>query len=239
MSLLDGNQDLISKLYSDMARGGLSWENAIMSDEEEKELDEIGRQSSMNSTVKSFSQNATDSSNSSRFISPRLLNNEPLLDPHVTPHHTSMGIDRSGLNFELNLPVTTADLPTPMTQISPNSPGNLLPPNAVGNQNHQQNVTRRKRTSMSKPKAIVSTSPLDGEEKPFKCDQCNKAFRRSEHLKRHVRSVHSTERPFHCQFCDKKFSRSDNLSQHLKTHKKHGDITELPPPRRVSHTTQQ
>ena len=60
--------------------------------------------------------------------------------------------------------------------------------------------------------------------KPFQCQDCEKAFRRSEHLKRHVRSVHSTERPFPCMLCEKKFSRSDNLSQHLKTHKKHGDF---------------
>lgn len=62
------------------------------------------------------------------------------------------------------------------------------------------------------------------EDKPFQCSDCPKAFKRSEHLKRHVRSVHSNERPFACTLCEKKFSRSDNLSQHLKTHKKHGDL---------------
>ncbi|KAK6463831.1 hypothetical protein DFJ63DRAFT_318847 [Scheffersomyces coipomensis] len=52
----------------------------------------------------------------------------------------------------------------------------------------------------------------------FPCSECDKQFKRSEHLKRHIRSVHSNIRPFHCKFCDKKFSRSDNLAQHLKTH---------------------
>lgn len=61
----------------------------------------------------------------------------------------------------------------------------------------------------------------DDAEKPFKCDDCPKAFRRSEHLKRHIRSVHSNIRPFPCKFCDKKFSRSDNLAQHLRTHNRH------------------
>jgi len=60
------------------------------------------------------------------------------------------------------------------------------------------------------------------DEKPFKCESCTKAFRRSEHLKRHIRSVHSNIRPFPCKFCDKKFSRSDNLAQHLRTHNKWG-----------------
>lgn len=102
---------------------------------------------------------------------------------------------------------------------------------SIANPGFQQ--LKKKRSTFLKPRNTKSTSPLDEDEKPFKCQECPKAFRRSEHLKRHIRSVHSTERPFHCLFCDKKFSRSDNLSQHLKTHKKHGDIKELPPLRRT------
>lgn len=56
----------------------------------------------------------------------------------------------------------------------------------------------------------------------FGCPLCDKQFKRSEHLKRHHRSVHSNIRPFHCTFCEKKFSRLDNLAQHLKTHYKMG-----------------
>ncbi|CCF58804.1 hypothetical protein KAFR_0F02070 [Kazachstania africana CBS 2517] len=73
----------------------------------------------------------------------------------------------------------------------------------------------------------TSTSDIGNDEdldKQFKCSECEKGFKRSEHLKRHFRSVHSNERPFPCMLCEKKFSRSDNLSQHLKTHKKHGDF---------------
>ena len=60
----------------------------------------------------------------------------------------------------------------------------------------------------------------DEQDKPFPCPDCAKQFKRSEHLKRHIRSVHSNIRPFHCKYCEKKFSRSDNLAQHLKTHYK-------------------
>jgi len=60
----------------------------------------------------------------------------------------------------------------------------------------------------------------DEQDKPFPCPDCSKQFKRSEHLKRHIRSVHSNIRPFHCKYCEKKFSRSDNLAQHLKTHYK-------------------
>jgi 5-methylcytosine-specific restriction endonuclease McrA len=54
--------------------------------------------------------------------------------------------------------------------------------------------------------------------KTFVCDQCNRRFRRQEHLKRHYRSLHTHDKPFECHECGKKFSRSDNLSQHARTH---------------------
>ncbi|CCE65927.1 hypothetical protein TPHA_0N01460 [Tetrapisispora phaffii CBS 4417] len=83
-------------------------------------------------------------------------------------------------------------------------------------------VSRMRKSSTANSSSIsANNDPLL---KTFKCNNCEKAFRRSEHLKRHIRSVHSSERPFPCNYCEKKFSRSDNLSQHLKTHKKHGDF---------------
>ncbi|KAI7848036.1 hypothetical protein BDC45DRAFT_471772 [Circinella umbellata] len=52
--------------------------------------------------------------------------------------------------------------------------------------------------------------------------QCQRRFKRLEHLKRHMR-IHTLERPFTCNYpgCHKTFSRSDNLSQHMKTHQRH------------------
>ncbi|CUM67101.1 uncharacterized protein PRCAT00004790001 [Priceomyces carsonii] len=96
------------------------------------------------------------------------------------------------------------------------------------------NQSRSKQTSPVKSsRASPQTTPrinqkekfessLDTEEEApaFPCPNCDKHFKRSEHLKRHHRSVHSNIRPFHCKYCDKKFSRSDNLAQHLKTHYK-------------------
>ncbi|CAR28308.1 hypothetical protein ZYGR_0R00420 [Zygosaccharomyces rouxii] len=91
--------------------------------------------------------------------------------------------------------------------------------NGAVNVQNQPTVSSRKNS-----RSITPMNASDEDVKPFKCKECSKAFRRSEHLKRHIRSVHSSERPFACMFCEKKFSRSDNLSQHLKTHKKHGDF---------------
>ncbi|KAG9018988.1 hypothetical protein FRB90_007568 [Tulasnella sp. 427] len=53
-----------------------------------------------------------------------------------------------------------------------------------------------------------------------KVEGCGKAFRRGEHLKRHVRSLHTHEKPERCTYpgCNKEFSRKDNMQQHLKIH---------------------
>jgi hypothetical protein len=56
--------------------------------------------------------------------------------------------------------------------------------------------------------------------RPFVCtvEGCGKAYIRAEHLKRHVRSIHTNDKPYECQYegCGREFSRYDNLCQHYK-----------------------
>ncbi|KXN68600.1 hypothetical protein CONCODRAFT_79694 [Conidiobolus coronatus NRRL 28638] len=57
---------------------------------------------------------------------------------------------------------------------------------------------------------------------PF--EGCGRPFKRPEHLKRHIMSIHHKEKPHQCPFpgCGKCFSRNDNLTQHIKSHSKQG-----------------
>lgn len=89
---------------------------------------------------------------------------------------------------------------------------------------------KKRKASSAKAAPIVPSDP----DKIFVCDVlgCEKRFRRSEHLKRHARSLHTLEKPYVCNQpgCEKKFSRSDNLNQHLRVHKRNSSTGELEVP---------
>lgn len=95
-----------------------------------------------------------------------------------------------------------------------------------------------------RPPVRTSTSRSIKEKRTFACqaDDCGKVFKRSEHLKRHIRSIHTNEKrkcercyqrrkgtnvdlflflAFECPYqqCQKRFSRSDNLNQHIRIHR--------------------
>lgn len=63
-------------------------------------------------------------------------------------------------------------------------------------------------------------------------DACGKRFGRGEHLKRHIRSIHTNEKPFKCTHasCKKTFNRHDNLLQHLKVHQESSPLPAPPGP---------
>ena len=54
-------------------------------------------------------------------------------------------------------------------------------------------------------------------EKPFRCKQCDKAFSEIGSLQKHNR-IHSGEKPFRCNQCNKPFSQSSHLQRHERTH---------------------
>lgn len=87
------------------------------------------------------------------------------------------------------------------------------------------NLTKKSRGRRvpTKPAAIPATG-VGKSARTFTCtvDGCGKCFNRGEHLKRHIRSIHTDEKPHVCpvEKCGKTFSRHDNLCQHMRVHGK-------------------
>lgn len=80
-----------------------------------------------------------------------------------------------------------------------------------------------KRSSRKRKEKVAVSPPLPHDPDPpkkFICNVngCEMKFRRSEHLKRHTRSVHTLDKLYVCPICDKGFSRTDNFQQHLRVH---------------------
>lgn len=80
-------------------------------------------------------------------------------------------------------------------------------------------------TKKSRGRRVPTTNSInsdDGDVRRYVCsvESCGKCFYRGEHLKRHVRSIHTNEKPFDCPHpkCNKTFNRHDNLLQHVKIH---------------------
>lgn len=54
-------------------------------------------------------------------------------------------------------------------------------------------------------------------DRPHKCSYCLRGFKKSSHLKQHMRR-HTGERPYNCVKCLRSFSSASVLKQHIRTH---------------------
>ncbi|KAF9781874.1 hypothetical protein BJ322DRAFT_1010803 [Thelephora terrestris] len=76
-------------------------------------------------------------------------------------------------------------------------------------------------TKNSRGRSVPTGTPgvvyVDGT-RSFWCSvqNCNKMFSRGEHLKRHIKSIHTHDKDYRCE-CKNTFSRRDNLFQHMRT----------------------
>ncbi|KAI0347892.1 hypothetical protein BDW22DRAFT_1319250 [Trametopsis cervina] len=86
------------------------------------------------------------------------------------------------------------------------------------------NLTKKSRgRRVPTSSVVVSADGIEKNIRGYRCKVpgCNKHFQRGEHLKRHVRSIHTNEKPHKCPYknCAKDFSRHDNLRQHMRVHR--------------------
>ncbi|KAJ8653488.1 hypothetical protein O0I10_010816 [Lichtheimia ornata] len=145
-----------------------------------------------------------------------LMDTTALNDTLLPPQHGDMatcaassnGSNSSSSSSECNSPPTTALSPT---------------------NNNTAKVTKRNskaKSTRSRGRRVSNNPSVAAGQKMFTCehDDCGKVFKRSEHLKRHIRSIHTLEKPFECPYhsCSKRFSRSDNLNQHIRIHRHTG-----------------
>ena len=52
--------------------------------------------------------------------------------------------------------------------------------------------------------------------KPYKCDECEMSYSRSDHLQRHLITHSSDPKPFPCELCIQRFSNKSHLNRHVK-----------------------
>jgi uncharacterized Zn-finger protein len=54
-------------------------------------------------------------------------------------------------------------------------------------------------------------------DQPYKCDLCDRAFRTSRDLQRHI-TIHTGDERYKCDVCYKRFYRNEHLQAHIRTH---------------------
>jgi len=137
----------------------------------------------------------------------------PFPDPQDRPapsQYTFLETYTSASQSERRGPRTRTAPPVPVPNLTKKSRGRRVPTKVASEREGAQKEAPPKEGVQKGGRVYVC-----------KVEDCGKCFSRGEHLKRHIRSIHTHEKPFKCSYpsCDKFFNRHDNLLQHQKVHK--------------------
>lgn len=145
--------------------------------------------------------------------SPRQRSQSARYNPYTT-RSSSISVSNKRRSQPASSPVASSlPIPIPVPNLTKKSRGRRVPTmSSLEDIRSAASGAGRKRQSVGGKSARMYLCEVAG---------CGKCFARGEHLKRHVRSIHTYEKPHRCPYpgCGKDFSRHDNLVQHLRVHK--------------------
>ncbi|XP_018567898.1 zinc finger protein 761-like [Anoplophora glabripennis] len=71
---------------------------------------------------------------------------------------------------------------------------------------------------------IYHRATHDTNRKTYKCDSCDKVLVCKSSLRAHQTLIHSTEKKHQCQLCEQRFKMRYELTKHLRKHEKNGEV---------------
>ncbi|KAG6901975.1 hypothetical protein C0995_006074 [Termitomyces sp. Mi166 len=139
------------------------------------------------------------------------------VSPSTSEPYSPVSVTSTGAPRRRARPTTSLPIPIPVPNLTKKSRGRRVP--TMEDFKDDLDIPapaapkgKKKGTGVAAKNMRTYTCDVDG---------CGKLFARGEHLKRHIRSIHTYEKPHRCPYpgCGKDFSRHDNLGQHMRVHK--------------------